>query len=313
MNNQIELSRGTTDVPVARYPRILSIAGSDSGGGAGIQADLKTCSALGCYGMTAITAVTAQNTLGVRAIHAVPPKMLRQQIEAVIEDIGVDAIKIGMLHDPEVVHVVADILRACSFEHVVLDPVMVASSGDALIATETIAVLVSELFPLVSVVTPNLDEACLLLGRPIDEVSQLSLAAAELVAMGARAVLLKGGHLAERQLCSQVTDVLCYPQLTKQSPESIQTTLPLAKSQELMHREFSGERIQSVNTHGTGCTLSTALACYLALGLSLEEAVFEAKAYVALAIKAGQSVKTGQGHGPLNHGFCPKSMRVLSD
>ena len=158
------------------YPRILSIAGSDSGGGAGIQADLKTCSALGCYGMTAITAITAQNTCGVQGIHAIPPEMLRQQIDAVVSDIGVDAVKIGMLHDPEVVHIVAQAIRQYRFKHIVLDPVMVATSGDALIARETIAVLVDELFPLVSVITPNLDEASLLLARPIQYVNELNIA-----------------------------------------------------------------------------------------------------------------------------------------
>ena len=195
-----------------RYARVLSIAGSDSGGGAGIQADLKTFSALGCYGMTAITAITAQNTQGVRAIHGVPPDMLRAQIDAVVEDIGVDAVKIGMLHSPEVVAVVADALRRHHLPHVVLDPVMVATSGDRLMADETVQVLVRELFPLATVVTPNLDEAALLLGRPIPGIEALDGAARALLALGAPAVLLKGGHLPG----DEVVDVLVLPDRTLQ-------------------------------------------------------------------------------------------------
>ena len=280
------------------YPRILSIAGSDSGGGAGIQADLKTCSALGCYGMTAITAITAQNTCGVQGIHAIPPEMLRQQIDAVVSDIGVDAVKIGMLHNPEVVHIVAQAIRQYRFKHIVLDPVMVATSGDALIARETIAVLVSELFPLVSVITPNLDEASLLLARPIQYVDELNAAAQDLHALGAPAVLLKGGHLAEQpngnSNGAQVTDVLLYAQ-----DGAIHT------------QTYTSPRIISRNTHGTGCTLSSAIACYLALGESLPDAVAKARAYIVQAIEQGKNVHTGQGHGPLNHGFAPVAMRDL--
>ena len=280
------------------YPRILSIAGSDSGGGAGIQADLKTCSALGCYGMTAITAITAQNTCGVQGIHAIPPEMLRQQIDAVVSDIGVDAVKIGMLHDPEVVHIVAQAIRQYRFKHIVLDPVMVATSGDALIARETIAVLVDELFPLVSVITPNLDEASLLLARPIQYVDELNIAAQDLHALGAPAVLLKGGHLAEQpdgnSSGAQVTDVLLYMQ------------------DDVTHTQtYTSPRIISRNTHGTGCTLSSAIACYLALGESLPDAVAKARAYIVQAIEQGKNVHTGQGHGPLNHGFAPVAMRDL--
>ena len=280
------------------YPRILSIAGSDSGGGAGIQADLKTCSALGCYGMTAITAITAQNTCGVQGIHAIPPEMLRQQIDAVVSDIGVDAVKIGMLHDPEVVHIVAQAIRQYRFKHIVLDPVMVATSGDALIARETIAVLVDELFPLVSVITPNLDEASLLLARPIQYVDELNTAAQDLHTLGAPAVLLKGGHLAEQpdgnSSGAQVTDVLLYMQ------------------DDVTHTQtYTSPRIISRNTHGTGCTLSSAIACYLALGESLPDAVAKARAYIVQAIEQGKNVHTGQGHGPLNHAFAPVGMRVL--
>ena len=270
-----------------RYARVLSIAGSDSGGGAGIQADLKTFSALGCYGMTAITAITAQNTQGVRAIHGVPPDMLRAQIDAVVEDIGVDAVKIGMLHSPEVVAVVADALRRHQLPHVVLDPVMVATSGDRLMADETVQVLVRELFPLATVVTPNLDEAALLLGRPIPGIEALDGAARALLALGAPAVLLKGGQLPG----DEVVDVLVLPDRTLQHLRS--------------------PRIATHNGHGTGCTLSSAIAAHLALGQALPEAVALARAYILGAIQAGAAVRTGQGHGPLNHGYAPMAQRVI--
>lgn len=270
-----------------RYARVLSIAGSDSGGGAGIQADLKTLSALGCYGMTAITAITAQNTQGVRAIHGVPPDMLRAQIDTVVEDIGVDAVKIGMLHAPEVVHVVADAIRRHRLPHVVLDPVMVATSGDRLMADETVQVLVRELFPLATVVTPNLDEAALLLGRPIPGIEALDDAARALLALGAPAVLLKGGHLPG----DEVVDVLALPDRTLQHLRS--------------------PRIATHNGHGTGCTLSSAIAAYLALGQVLPEAVALARAYILGAIQAGAAVRTGHGHGPLNHGYAPVAQVVV--
>ena len=273
----------------ARYARVLSIAGSDSGGGAGIQADLKTFSALGCYGMTAITAITAQNTQGVRAIHVVPPDMLRAQIDAVAEDIGVDAVKIGMLHDPEVVRVVVKAIARHHFLQVVLDPVMVATSGDQLMAGKTVSVLVQELFPLVTVITPNLDEAALLLGRSIDGADALDEAASALLALGAPAVLLKGGHLPG----DLVIDVLAMAgggRLRLQSP-----------------------RIATHNGHGTGCTLSSAIAAHLALGFPLPQAVEQARAYILGAIAAGADVHTGHGQGPLNHGYAPVAQRILRD
>lgn len=272
---------------LARYARVLSIAGSDSGGGAGIQADLKTFSALGCYGMTAITAITAQNTLGVRAIHGIPVDMLRAQIDAVAEDIGVDAVKIGMLHTPDVVRVVVKAIARHQMLQVVLDPVMVATSGDRLMEQATVDVLVQELFPLSTVVTPNLDEAALLLGRAIDGADALDEAATALLALGAPAVLLKGGHLPG----DTVTDVLALAgggRLRLQSP-----------------------RIATHNGHGTGCTLSSAIACHLALGLPLPQAVEQARSYILGAIAAGADVRTGQGHGPLNHGYAPLAQRVV--
>lgn len=261
-------------------PRVLSIAGSDSGGGAGIQADLKTMSALGCFGMTAITAITAQNTQGVRAIQALPPALLEQQIDAVVEDIGVDAVKIGMLHDPEVVRAVARAIDRHRLERVVLDPVMVATSGDRLIAQETVAVLVAELFPRAAVITPNLDEAGWFVGHAIPSADALEGAARELRAMGARGVLLKGGHLSGPVL----TDLLLDEQGSTR---------------------WSGERITTPNTHGTGCTLSSAIACGLARGLALREAVAAAREYVRAALHGSAHWRLGQGHGPLNHGFSP--------
>ncbi|MFZ9440770.1 MAG: bifunctional hydroxymethylpyrimidine kinase/phosphomethylpyrimidine kinase [Hylemonella sp.] len=270
------------------YPRVLSIAGSDSGGGAGIQADLKTFSALGCYGMTAITAITAQNTLGVRAIHGVPLEILTAQIDSVVEDIGVDAVKIGMLHAPEVVQVVAQAIRRHAMPHVVLDPVMVATSGDRLTTARTVEVLVQELFPLSALLTPNLDEAELLLGRKITQKAELEPAAIALLALGAPAVLLKGGHL-----CGpEVVDVLVQPGVKP------------------VH--LSSPRIESRNVHGTGCTLSSAIASYLAMGTDMTQAVRSARAYILAAIEAGAAVRTGQGHGPLNHGFAPLAMKILS-
>jgi hydroxymethylpyrimidine/phosphomethylpyrimidine kinase len=275
-----------SDDTLFRYPRVLSIAGSDSGGGAGIQADLKTMSALGCYGMTAITAITAQNTLGVTAIHGVPPAILKAQLQAVLDDIGVDAVKIGMLHSPEIVEVVAWAIDHYKLHKVVLDPVMVATSGDTLVGQDTVKVLVRELFPRAVVVTPNLDEAALLLGRKINTIAELDTAAQDLLALGAKAALLKGGHLSGEQ----VVDVLA------------QANLPLTHLQ--------SARIASRNVHGTGCTLSSAIACHLALGLDLAQAVTQARGYILRAIAAGADVRTGQGHGPLNHGHAPVPMRI---
>ena len=271
----------------AHYPRVLTIAGSDSGGGAGIQADLKTFAALGCYGMTAITALTAQNTLGVQAIQSLPAAFLKAQLQSVLDDIGVDAVKIGMLHSPEVVEVVAWVIDHYQLKRVVLDPVMVATSGDKLIADETVAVLVRELFPRVQLITPNLDEAALLLGRPVPNEAALSLACADLQTMGAASVLLKGGHL-------QGEDVVDLLLLADASSHTLRS-----------------KRISSQNVHGTGCTLSSAIASHWALGLDLTEAVVQARSYILAAIQAGASVTTGRGHGPLNHGFAPETMHVL--
>jgi hydroxymethylpyrimidine/phosphomethylpyrimidine kinase len=268
------------------YARVLSIAGSDSGGGAGIQADLKTFAALGCFGMTAITAITAQNTCGVRAIHGVPPEVLRDQIDAVVEDIGVDAVKVGMLHSPDIVRTVAQAIDRHGLQRVVFDPVMVATSGAKLIDDPAIAVLVAEMFPRAMLITPNLDEAALLVGRPLTSPQDMALAAAELIGRGARAVLLKGGHLAGDTVTDLLLEPGC-PPLWMRAP-----------------------RIHTPNTHGTGCTLSSAIAAHLGLGATLPEAVQQARAFVRQALQTGATVKTGQGSGPLNHGFSPLPMKL---
>jgi len=242
---------------------------------------------LGCFGMTAITALTAQNTCGVRAIHGVPPEILRDQIDAVVEDIGIDAVKIGMLHSPEIVRTVAQALARHNLPHVVFDPVMVATNGAKLITDEAITVLVTELFPRAAVITPNLDEAGLLVGRTLRSQPDMLSAAQTLLGQGARAVLLKGGHLAG----DDVADLLLLP-----NAEPI-----------WLH----GPRIQTANTHGTGCTLSSAIAAHLGLGLGLMDAVRAARAYIRQALQAGATVKTGHGSGPLNHSFAPLPMRLL--
>ena len=273
--------------PRCQYPRVLSIAGSDSGGGAGIQADLKTFAALGCFGMTAITALTAQNTTGVRSIHCVPAQMLRDQIDAVVEDIGVDAVKIGMLHSAQTVREVAAAIDRHALRKVVLDPVMMSTSGAKLIDDEAQAVLVGELFHRVALVTPNLDEAALLVDRPLRTEADMEQAARDMLSMGATAVLLKGGHLAS------------------------ETVSDLLLARDGSPHWMRAPRIATANTHGTGCTLSSAIAAQLALGMELRQAVELARAYVRGALAAGASVRTGAGSGPLNHGHAPQAMRLL--
>lgn len=279
--------------------KILTIAGSDSGGGAGIQADLKTILALGCYGMSAITALTAQNTQGVQAIHAPDPEFLGQQLDAVFLDIGADAVKIGMLHSPEIVAVVAERLRRFHPAHVVLDPVMVATSGDALITPRTQASIVSLLFPLASVVTPNLDELSLLVGEPITRPHQFQAAAATILRMDAQAVLIKGGHLDQ----PNIVDVLF-----EANPNGPAGTVGQVT-------EIQSPKISTRNLHGTGCTLSSAIACFLAEGYPLKTAVKGGHDYVRRAIEAAVDMQIGIdatiGHGPVNHGFEPQPMHLF--
>jgi hydroxymethylpyrimidine/phosphomethylpyrimidine kinase len=279
---------------MASPKKVLSIAGSDSGGGAGIQADLKTIAALGCYGLTAITALTAQNTQGVRAIHAPEPDFLRAQLDAVFEDIGADAVKIGMLHSPEIVAVVASALKRYQPGVVVLDPVMVATSGDRLITPQTQEHIVAELFPLATIVTPNLDELSWLIGATVDSWTQFEESAKALHAMGAKNVLVKGGHMKSPNLMDMLVEFTARPK----AADAIAIT------------EIVKPRIHTQNLHGTGCTLSSAIACFLALGYPLKAAVKGAQDYVYQAISAAVAMRIGSGHGPVNHSFSPQSMHL---
>ncbi len=254
-------------------PRILIVAGSDSGGGAGLQADLKTVLALGGYGMTAVTALTAQNTLGVHEVLPVPAAFVRRQMRVVLDDLGADAIKTGMLKDAGIIAAVADELPDAT--PLVVDPVMIAKGGAALLAQDAVGALKTLLIPLATLLTPNLPEAEALLGRPIPDVAAMQAAGAELRGLGAQAVLVKGGHLPGDRLY----DVLV-------GPERVEI--------------FEGTRIATRDTHGTGCTLASAIATGLGQGLSLSESVARARLYLREAIRTAPGF--GQGHGPVNHG-----------
>lgn len=270
------------------YPCVLTIAGSDCSGGAGIQADIKTISALGAYAASAITAITVQNTCGVTGIHPVPPAYVKAQIDAVMTDIRPRAIKIGMINDVEIVKAIAEAIRCYRPEFVVLDPVMVSTSGCKLIEDNAIEALTSLLMPLATIITPNLSEAEVLVDRPVSNVQEMEEAAGDLLKLGCQAVLVKGGHLANGGMC----DVL------RLSDEKI------------AHR-FSAQKVESHNTHGTGCTLSSAIATYLALGEPMIEAVRKAKEYVFRGILSGCNVHIGEGHGPLNHFYAPVPMHTF--
>ena len=253
----------------------LTIAGSDSGGGAGIQADLKTFHQLGVFGTTAITAITAQNTLGVSAWQAVPVDLVRKQIAAVASDLFPQAVKSGMLATSEIIAAVADELRRFELPNYVLDPVMVATSGDLLIEKNAVSAIAAELIPLATIVTPNADEAAVLTGLTIDSVDDMKRAAESIAKMGARAILLKGGHV--RDTGGEVIDLLFDGDFS----------------------EFRHPRIETESTHGTGCTLSAAIATNLAIGASLHDAVDSSIAFVHEAIATAP--RLGSGHGPLNH------------
>ena len=253
--------------------RVLTIAGSDSGAGAGIQADLKTFSALGVYGSTVVTAITAQNTLGVQDWLALPATLVAAQIQSVRTDIGADAIKTGMLANAEVIGVVADQMRAKPPQALVVDPVMSAKSGDPLVDETAVAAYRESLFPYATVVTPNLPEVERLLGRQVREEDEMRRAAADIVALGCRAALIKGGHAA-----GSARDILC-------DGSHLYT--------------YEQERIATRNDHGTGCTLASAVTAYLALGLAVPDAVGKAKEYLTGALR--QSYAIGSGHSPVNH------------
>ncbi|WP_066730688.1 bifunctional hydroxymethylpyrimidine kinase/phosphomethylpyrimidine kinase [Cupriavidus sp. D384] len=270
-------------------PRTLTIAGSDSGGGAGIQADLKTFAALGCFGMSAITAITAQNTLGVTGVHAIPADMVAAQIDAVASDIGVDAAKTGMLGTAAIVEAVAGAVDRHGIRKLVVDPVMISTSGATLSDDATSQAMVKLLFPRAMLVTPNLPEASYLLGRRIARRAEMESAAADLLAMGCQAVLLKGGHLEDDGPGATGLDDL----------------LMLADG---TTRVYTHPRIDTPNLHGTGCTLAAAIASQLARGDALPDAVGTALDYVARAIAAGAQLRLGAGNGPLNHSFAPRQL-----
>ena len=252
----------------------MTIAGSDSGGGAGIQADLKTFAALGVYGSSVLTAITAQNTLAVTAVHEVPPDIVAAQIDAVVTDIGADAVKTGMLSSAPIIEVVAAKLRQYQLPNVVVDPVMAAKSGDRLLREEAVTVLRDRLLPLATVVTPNLPEAEILVGRSLPDRDAVRRAAREIVALGPKAVVMKGGHAAGDVVVDILFDGASF-------------------------REYAAPRIDTSSTHGTGCTFASAIAAGLALGLNIEEAVAQAKEYVTAALRKAKPI--GGGHGPVHH------------
>lgn len=268
-----------------KYASVLTVAGSDSGGGAGIQADLKTFSALGCFGTSAITAITIQNTMGVKGIHSVPADIVAGQIAAVMEDIKPAAIKIGMVHSVDLAYAISDSLQKYSEVPVVFDPVMVATSGDKLIEDNTVNVIKNVLFPLSQLITPNLDEAVVLTGQAINNEQDMKEAASALIKMGCKAVLLKGGHLKGENIFDVYAD------------EQGKMVL------------FTSPYIHSNNVHGTGCTLSSAIAAYLAMNYSMPDAIVKGREYILKAIDEGKDVQTGQGNGPLNHFFNPQKLK----
>ena len=266
--------------------RVLIVAGSDSGGGAGIQADIKAVTALRGFARTAITALTAQNTLGVHGVHGVPIGFIRQQMAVVLDDLGADAIKTGMLHDVPVIEAVCEEIAArAKGIPLVVDPVMIAKGGHPLIAADAISTLKARLLPLATVITPNLPEAEALVGRPIRTLADMRAAAEALRGLGAPGVLLRGGHMEG----SALTDLL----VTADGTE-----------------EFTATRIETRHTHGTGCTMASAIATGLAQGMALRDAVVRARAYVLAAIAAAPGY--GAGHGPLDHGitFDPSRLPV---
>jgi hydroxymethylpyrimidine/phosphomethylpyrimidine kinase len=257
--------------------RVLIIAGSDSGGGAGIQADIKSCAAFGAYAMTAVTAVTAQNTLGVHAVEMMPAKLVKAQIDACLSDIGADVVKIGMLGTKAIIETVAEAVDELD-AFVILDPVAVATSGDSLLQDDAVTALRDTLMPLADLVTPNVPEAELLTGLKIADVDDLTKAGDALLERGVYAALMKGGHLKGKS----VVDVLVS-----------------AEGANIM----SGPRLHTRHTHGTGCTLASAVAANMAIGLDLDEAVMRAREFVFDAIRTAPGFGSTNGHGPLNHGL----------
>lgn len=271
-----------------KYVKCLTIAGSDSGGGAGIQADLKTMSALGVYGMSAITAVTAQNTVKVNDIYPIPPDIVASQINSVIDDIGCDAVKIGMLYSADIVKTVATELKKFSLNNIVLDPVLISTTNCELNKENCIDAIIKYLVPICSLITPNFDECYKLTGIRPTNWENVHLASKTFIKYGAKAVLIKGGHNIKGKYS---IDYL----LTENGFE---------------YRYKSVAIINTTNLHGTGCTLSSAIASYLALGYELHEAIERAKRYISNAIKYGADITTGKGCGPVNHFYSPKKLII---
>ena len=270
------------------YPVVLTIAGSDSSGGAGIQADLKAMSAIGVFGTSAITAITAQNTCEVRAIQGIDPDIVRQQIEAVLDDLPCRTVKLGMLYARPTIEAIADCLSHYRLDHMVLDPVMVSTSGCRLIEEEAIEAVKTLLLPRATLVTPNIPETEILSGVPVANEHDMERAAERLFEAGCRAVLIKGGHLDG----AESYDLLFTPHSAPQ--------------------RYVSSRIATRNTHGTGCTFSSAIASYLALGYTLPDAVAAAKRYLTQALAAGADVSIGHGHGSVNHFFAPRVLTTLN-
>ena len=264
----------------ANYITTLTIAGSDSCGGAGVQADVKTMSALGCYAATAITAITVQNTLGVTAVHAVPPEIVAGQIRVVMDDIKPRAVKVGMVNDTATIIAIADALKDYDVEHIVVDPVMVATSGSRLMQDDAVEVFCKQLLPLATLLTPNIPETEVLSGIT---VSDKESAALRILQLGCSNLLVKGGHLEGKKIDRLYGEV---------------------------EREYVGENVVTRNTHGTGCTLSSAITSFLAQGLPVDEAIGAAKEWLTKALRAGADVEIGKGHGPVNHFFDPKKMKI---
>lgn len=269
-----------------RYICALTIAGSDSCGGAGVQADIKTMSALGVYAASAITSVTVQNTLGVQAIQAIQPEIVAGQIRAVMDDIKPTAIKVGMVNDQATILAIADTLRQYSTQKLVVDPVMVSTSGSMLMQKDALGTFCSRLLPMATLLTPNIPEAEVLSNRSISSIDDMDAAGRSILALGCKAVLIKGGHLEGKKI-----DKLYMPD---------------GKVCSFVH-----ESIATRNTHGTGCTLSSAIAAFMARGLALADAVAQAKTYLSQALEAGKDVHIGEGHGPVNHLFNPEKQITL--
>ena len=263
-----------------KYQIALTIAGSDSGGGAGIQADLKTFMYHKCYGMSVITSLTAQNTTGVLGIHPVPEDFVRLQLEAVLSDIGTDAVKTGMLYSAELIETISNVLQKYKIENLVIDPVMVAKGGAKLLQLNAISTLKNQLIPLAAIVTPNIPEAELMADMSIKNIEDMKKACINIAKLGCKTILLKGGHLP-----SQIVTDIFYDKVNNE------------------FTELTSDFIESKNVHGTGCTLSAAICANLALGNSIYESVKNAHSYINTAIRFGKEYEIGSGHGPVNH-FC---------